>query len=150
MDRSGIKERGLGSEQLLAYICNLLKQTKMKQVHHSNATTNIHIRSLIHNSSLSNAQLSNQLQISQNTVSKWKNRTAFEDRNSISNTINYSLSEVEKAIVVSVRTSTWWALDDIVEMVYSERAKEKSSAVYRVFVANNINKVPQKEKENVL
>jgi len=119
----------------------------MKQVHHSNATTNIHIRSLIHNSSLSNYKLSNQLQISQNTVSKWKNRTAFEDKSSSPNTINYSLSEVEKAVVVSVRTSTWWALDEIVEMVYSERAKEKRSAVYRVFVANNINKVPQKEKE---
>ncbi len=59
------------------------------------------------------------------------------------------MSEVEKSIVVSVRSSTWWASDEIVEMVYCERAKEKRSAVYRVFVANNINKVPQKKKEKV-
>jgi hypothetical protein len=96
---------------------------------------------------LSNSELYNQLHISQNTVSKWKNRTVFEDKSSIPHTINYSLYEVEKAIVVSVRTSNWWALDEIVKMVYSERAKEKRSAVYRVLVANNINKVPQKEKE---
>lgn len=119
----------------------------MKQVNHSNATTNVHIRSLIHNSNLSNAELSNRFDISQNTVSKWKNRTVFEDKSSSPNTINYSLSEVEKAIVANVRTSTWWALDEIVEMVYSEQPKAKRSAVYRVFVANNINKVPQKEKE---
>ncbi len=72
----------------------------MKQVHHSNATTNIHIRSLIHNSSLSNSELSNQLHISQNTVSKWKNRTVFEDKNSSPNTINYSLSEVDLTRII--------------------------------------------------
>jgi transposase-like protein len=57
------------------------------------------------------------------------------------------LSEVEQALTVHIRTTTWWALDDIVEMVFPTDPNSMRSAVYRTFVRNEINKVPQKEKD---
>lgn len=64
----------------------------MKQENHSNSKTNVHFRSIIHNSNLSNLELSKKFQISNKTVSKWKNRTTFEDKSSRPNNIGYSLT----------------------------------------------------------
>lgn len=119
----------------------------MKQANHSNAKTNVHLRKLICNSKLTNKELSNQFNVSQNTISKWNNRSVFEDKSSRPNHINYTLSEIEKHLLVSVRTATWWPLDEIVEMIYPQDVKAMRSAVYRVFKTNDINTIPQKEKE---
>jgi transposase InsO family protein len=119
----------------------------MKQENHSNARTNVHFRSIIHNSSSSSLELSKKFEISKNTVSKWKNRTVFEDKSSRPDTIEYSLTYDEKLILIHFRSSTWWALDEIVELVYSDNAKTKRSAVYRLFKANGINTIPQEKKE---
>lgn len=119
----------------------------MKQIYHSNAKTNIHYRSEINNSNLSNENLSYQYHVSTNTISKWKNRTVFEDKSSRPDSIKYSLSEMHQALAVCIRTTTWWALDDIVEMIFPKGAVSMRSAVYRTFVRNEINKVPQKEKD---
>ncbi|MCF8245555.1 MAG: integrase core domain-containing protein [Saprospiraceae bacterium] len=119
----------------------------MKQEIHSNAKTNVHFRSLIHNSNLSNNQLSEKYAVSKNTICKWKNRINFEDKSSRPHSIQYSLSEVEQALTVHIRTTTWWALDDIVEMVFPTDPNSMRSSVYRTFVRNEINKVPQKEKD---
>lgn len=119
----------------------------MKQVNHSNARTNVHFRSLINKSNLSNIELSNKFEISKNTVSKWKNRTIFEDKSSRPHNIEYSLSLDEKLILIHLRSSTWWALDELIEIVYGDDAKSKRSAVYRLFKANNINKIPEEKKE---
>ena len=80
-------------------------------------------------------------------ICKWKNRINFEDKSSRPHSIQYSLSEVEQALTVHIRTTTWWALDDIVEMVFPTDPNSMRSAVYRTFVRNEINKVPQKEKD---
>src|SRR5680860_552231 len=119
----------------------------MKQVYHSNARTNLHYRSEIHNSSLSNNQLSEKYAVSKNTICKWKNRINFEDKSSRPDSIQYSLSEIEQALTVHIRSTTWWALDDIVEMVFPTDPNSMRSAVYRAFVRSEINKVPQKEKD---
>ena len=119
----------------------------MKQENHSNARTNVHFRSIISNSNLSNVELSKKFEISRNTISKWKNRTIFEDKSSRPNNIEYSLSLDEKLILIHLRSSTWWALDEIVELAYGNEAKSKRSAVYRLFKANDINTVPQEKKE---
>jgi transposase-like protein len=119
----------------------------MKQANHSNAKTNVHFRKLICNSKLTTRELSNQFNVSQNTISKWNNRTVFEDKSSRPHTINYTLSEIEKQLLINIRTATWWALDEIVEMVYPNDAKQLRSAVYRTFKSNGINTVPQKEKD---
>jgi len=57
------------------------------------------------------------------------------------------LSEIEQALAIHIRTTTWWALDDIVEMVFPTDPNSMRSAVYRAFVRSEINKVPQKEKD---
>ena len=64
----------------------------MKQTYHANATTNVRLRNTINKSTLTNLQLSEQYGVSQNTISKWKNRENFEDKSSRPNTIHYALT----------------------------------------------------------
>ena len=119
MERSGTKNMGVKfgqNDNLLNFV--MTKKQKMKQVYHSNARTNVHYRSEIHNSILSNEELSFQYNVSISTISKWKNRITFEDKSSRPNSIIYSLSETHQALLVCIRNTTWWALDDIVEMVF--------------------------------
>jgi transposase-like protein len=119
----------------------------MKQENHSNARTNIYVRELIHNSNLTNLELSQKFEVSQNTIGKWKNRTVFDDKSSRPNHIQYSLSYDEKLILIHLRSTTWWPLDEIVEMVYGDDASSKRTAVYRLFKSNDINTIPQEKKE---
>lgn len=119
----------------------------MKQENHSNAKTNVHYRTLIHNSKLTNKELSENFLVSKNTICKWKNRSFFEDKSSCPNNIQYSLSYHEKLILIHLRSSTWWALDEINELVYGDGAKSKRSAVYRLFKSKNINTIPKEKKE---
>lgn len=46
----------------------------MKQAYHSNAVTNIHLRCEISKSNLSTKALSLKYDVSEKTISKWKNR----------------------------------------------------------------------------
>jgi len=119
----------------------------MKQEYHSNAVTNIHIRNEINGSKLKNSELAEKLNISEATVSKWKNRDSFEDRSSKPNKIHYVFSDLQKAILIQIRKMTWWALDEITEAVFPDNPLSKRSAVYRVFLKENINKKPEAEKE---
>ena len=106
----------------------------MKQTYHSNAKTNVHYRSEIKKSDLSNLQLSEKYQISLNTVSKWKNRKSPEDKSSKPYNIKYSLSELDMLIAIELRVLTWWALDEITEAVNPIAPEKIRSAVYRTFV----------------
>jgi transposase InsO family protein len=119
----------------------------MKQENHSNARTNIHVRSLINKSKSTNLELSERFEISPNTVSKWNNRDVFTDKSSRPHNIEYSLSYEEKLVLIHFRKSTWWALDEIVELFYGDDAKSKRSAVSRTFVAEGISKIPEEQKE---
>ena len=119
----------------------------MKQVYHSNATTNVRLRCEINKSTASNSVLSLKYNVSEKTVVKWKNRNNFVDKSSRPQTIKYALSELEMLIAVELRTLTWWALDEITEVINPEAPEKIRSAVYRTFVREAINKVPEKEKE---
>ena len=119
----------------------------MKQAYHSNAVTNIHIRSEINGSNLKNSELAKKYNISEPTVSKWKNRNNLEDKTSKPHKIYYSLTELEKLILIQIRKLTWWALDEITETVFPDNPNSKRSAVYRVFKKEGINKKPEKEKD---
>ena len=119
----------------------------MKQVYHSNAVTNIHIRSDINGSKLKNVEIAKKYNISEATVSKWRNREDLEDRSSKPHQINYSLTEIEKAVIVQIRLLTWWSLDEITEIIFPDNPLSKRSAVYRTLVKNGINKVPQEERD---
>jgi len=119
----------------------------MKQVYHSNATTNIRLRYEINKSKESNIFLAQKYGVSENTIFKWKNRKSLEDKSSRPDTIKYSLSEQEMLIAVELRTLTWWSLDEITEAITPIDPVAIRSAVYRTFVREGINKVPQKEKD---
>ena len=119
----------------------------MKQEYHSNASTNVHVRLEISKSNLTNLELANKYNISEPTVSKWKNRENFEDKSSRPHTIHYALNDFEKTLISTIRRSTWLSLDEILDMVMITNPSITRSVVYRTFVLERINKVPEKEKD---
>ena len=121
----------------------------MKQEYHSNAVTNISMRKLIKESGLTNSELANRYNISEVTISKWKSRTTLQDKSSRPNNIEYALNDVEQTLCVSLRQSTWLPLDEVWEMLLDINHKISRSSVYRLFLRNGINKVPEKEKKSL-
>jgi hypothetical protein len=120
----------------------------MQQSYHSNAVTNVHIRTLIQKDLFSsNEELANQFGTSEQTVSKWKNRNFTNDASSAPLNIVYALSEVETALAVSIRSFSWLPLDEVFEVLLGENPEVSRSSVYRCFVKYNINKVPVVERE---
>jgi len=127
----------------------VLLQTKITvpQIYHSNATTNINIRQQIQTSAKTNTDLAAQFNTSQQTISKWKNRDISIDLSSRPLNISYALTDLEKTIIKSLRTSTWLPLDEVWETVLVDNPAITRSSVYRLFVAANINQVPQDKKD---
>ena len=119
----------------------------MQQVYHSNATTNLNIRFQLQNYSGSNSELATKFAISEQTVSKWKNRDFLQDSSCRPLNIQYSLTELEKALVISLRTSSWASIDEVWETLLEINPKISRSSVYRCFVKEKINKIPQEKKD---
>lgn len=119
----------------------------MSQTYHSNAATNVHTRLQIRNSSETNIALSARFGISQATVSKWKNRDFEQDKSSRPKHIEYALTAVERAIIINIRKTTWLPLDEVFEMMIVVNPSISRSAIYRAFLDENINRVPQEKKE---
>jgi transposase InsO family protein len=119
----------------------------MRQVYHSNAVTNLHIRNEIRNSNLTNLELANKYNTSTATISKWKNRVELVDNSSAPSNINYALSDIEQNLITSIRRTTWLPLDEIWEMMLEQNTNTTRSSVYRTFCRNNVNKVPQEKRD---
>ena len=119
----------------------------MKQEYHSNAVTNLHIRSQIQESDLTNFELANKYNTSEVTISKWKNREDLADKSSRPDSINYALNDIEQALAISLRQTTWLPLDEVWEALLEVNPEITRSSVYRLFCRTAINKVPQKERE---
>jgi transposase-like protein len=118
------------------------------QIYHSNATTNIHIRQQIQsNSNCSVKDLAQKHNISTQTVSKWKHRASLEDASCAPLNISYALSQTERSLIVALRKSTWLPLDEIYEMLLEQNPNISRSSVYRCFVREYINKVPEEKRE---
>lgn len=98
-------------------------------------------------SSLSNVALSKKFKISLKTVSKWRHRSILTDKSSRPNLISYSLSDLDMIIATKLRYLTWWALDEITEILNPTEPNKIRSAVYRTFVREGVSTVPAKEKE---
>jgi transposase-like protein len=119
----------------------------MQQVYHSNAKTNLNIRFQLQNNSGTNSELASRFDISEQTVSKWKNRDFVQDASCAPLNINYALTDLEKALIVSLRTATWSSIDEIWETLLEENSKISRSSVYRCFVKEHINQIPQEKKD---
>lgn len=119
----------------------------MQQVYHSNASTNLNIRTQIQNNPASNSVLSAQFGISEQTVSKWRNRNFVHDASCKPFKIEYALTDLEKALAVSLRKSSWMSIDEVWETLLEENSKISRSSIYRTLVKENINIVPQEKKD---
>ena len=119
----------------------------MKQEYHSNAVTNLHIRTQIKESNLTNFELAHKYNTSGATISKWKNRKILADKSSRPDNISYALGDIEQALVVSLGQTTWLPLDEVWEVLLDANPEITRSSVYRLFCRAAINKVPQKERE---
>ncbi len=120
----------------------------MPQKSHSNAKTNVHIRTLIQsNEDHSNSELASRFSVSTNTISKWRNRSSLEDASSRPHRITYSLDELNEAIVVSLRRSTWMPIDEVLDIASANIPTLSRTAVYRCFVRNGVNIQPKEERE---
>ncbi len=119
----------------------------MKQEYHSNAVTNLHIRSQIKTSNLTNLELATKYNTSTATISKWKNRKKLSDKSSAPHNIQYSLSGFEQNLAVSIRKATWLSLDEIWEMLLDKNTIITRSSLYRTFCRNDVNKVPKQKRE---
>lgn len=120
----------------------------MQQTYHSNAKTNIHIRGQIQAElSLSTKEIAGKFNISGATVSKWKNRDFTNDASCAPKNIAYALNELERALIVSLRSASWLPLDEIFELLLAQKPTISRSAVYRCLVCNQLNQLPVEEKE---
>jgi len=120
----------------------------MQQIYHSNAKTNVNIRQQIQAKlSSTNQELATQFATSTQTISKWRNRDFVADASCVPKNIVYALNDIETAMAVSLRSTTWFAIDEIFETLLGQNSTITRSAVYRCFVRNGINKVPIEEKE---
>ncbi|MBX9808267.1 MAG: DDE-type integrase/transposase/recombinase [Flavobacteriaceae bacterium] len=119
----------------------------MQQVYHSNANTNLNIRRQLQNNSGNNTELASKFGISKQTVSKWKNRNFLQDASCKPLNIKYALTPLEKILAKSLRISSWVSLDEVWESLLETNSDISRSSVYRCFVAQNINQVPQEKKE---
>jgi transposase InsO family protein len=119
----------------------------MSQIYHNNAKTNIHNRKQIRNSDASLEESSVRYQVSVNTIQKWKNRENPCDKSSRPHKIEYALTALEKALVLSIRRSSWQSLDLIHDSLLVHNPKISKSSVYRTLLAENLNKVPLEKRE---
>jgi len=119
----------------------------MQQVYHSNAMTNINIRQQIQTSDSRNEDISVRFGVSVQTVSKWRNRDFTEDLSSKPHNIEYGLNDLEQAIVISARSTTWLPLDEVFELLLELNPNISRSAVYRCLVRENLSKVPKEKRE---
>ena len=119
----------------------------MQQVYHSNASTNINIRTQLQKSSATNYELATKFDISEQTVSKWRNRSFIQDASCKPLNIQYSLTDLEKAIAISLRKSTWLPLDEVWELLLELNSEISRSSIYRTFKNEQINTVPQEKRE---
>lgn len=119
----------------------------MAQQYHSNAKTNIHFRNEINKSFLKKTELATKYAVSRPTIIKWQSRTDFEDKSSRPLTIHYSLNEIQKSLIQSIRKTTWFSAEIIWDSLLSEFPTISLSSVYRTLVTYDLNKKPVEEKE---
>lgn len=117
------------------------------QNYHSNATTNINIRTQIQNNFEKNFNLANRFNVSKQTISKWRNRDFVEDKSSKPLNIKYALTSLESLLIISLRKSSWMPIDEIHENLLVINPKISRSSVHRTLVRENINKIPEEKRE---
>ena len=118
----------------------------MQQIYHSSATTNINIRNLIQNNSVTNSELASRFNVSQNTISKLKNGDFVQDVSCKPHSIKFALTDIAKAVIISLRRSTWLLIDEVWEFLLEGNNSISRSSGYHCFVKENIKKYRKKKE----
>jgi transposase len=119
----------------------------MKQVYHSNASTNVRMRIEISKSNETNLKLSKKYGVSLHTIRKWRKRDNYKDKSSRPHTIHYSMSELDMLIAVELRSITWWSLDEITEVINAKEPEKIRSAVTELLFVRGLIKYLKKKKK---
>lgn len=114
---------------------------------HNNARTNKYQRIEIQESYEGIADLAEKYCVSRNTIRKWKNRDFVRDKTSRPNRINYTLTEGEQDLLVTLRKTTWLPADDIIDLVEGLIPNAGHSNVCRTYQRRGVSKIPVQEKE---
>ncbi|MCO6461453.1 MAG: transposase [Saprospiraceae bacterium] len=85
--------------------------------------------------------------VSSQTVSKWKNRDFATDVSSRPHRIDYALTDLQQALAISIRKSSWMSLDEVWEMLLVDSPNISRSSVYRCFKRENVHRVAEKDRE---
>ena len=97
------------------------------QILHGNASTTYKIRVYIQNNKdKSTSALAKELHLSWKTVSRWRNRTTFEDKSCTPIRMNTTLSSLEEYIVCELRRTLFLSLDDL-HYITKTHINEKAS-----------------------
>ncbi|WP_108650208.1 helix-turn-helix domain-containing protein [Dongshaea marina] len=83
---------------------------------HSNATTTPRIRRYIQRSELSDTQLAKELNLSIDTIRRWRQRNDCQDRSHRPNTIHKTLSSEQEILVIYLRQRLKLPLDELLEV----------------------------------
>lgn len=119
----------------------------MSQIYHCNAATNIKMRKEIRFSDASITELSKRYSVTGPTIKKWRIRSDFKDKSSRPHNIHCKLNDVEKAIIISMRRSSWMKLDELTDILSVSNANYKRSNIYSTLVANNISRIPEAKRD---
>ena len=78
-----------------------------------------------------------------------KNRDFQTDVSCRPQNIKYALSELQQTLIISIRKTTGFGVDEVFEMLSAEGETVTKSSVYRCLKRNGINKAPETEKEKL-
>ena len=115
---------------------------------HANATTTPKMRAYIQSSSLSVAELSWELGISETCVRLWRPRTQASDRSHTRHDLGQSTRPEQEALICALRRDVRLSIDDTVEVMHRcVNARLSRSAIYRCMVRHCLSRLPD-EVEN--
>jgi transposase-like protein len=110
---------------------------------HANATTTPKMRAYIQSSTLSVAELSRELGISETCVRRWRSRTQTSDRSHTRHDLGQSTSPEEEALICALRRDVRLSIDDTVEVMHRcVNARLSRSAIYRCMVRHGLSRLP--------
>lgn len=115
--------------------------------YHNNSTTNKVQREQIQLSTDKTSDLAKKYCVSTKTINKWRNRSSVTDRSSRPKRINYSLTEWEQKLVVTIRQLTWLTADELTDCVKDVVPKAGHSNVSRTLKRYGVNRVPKPQRE---
>jgi transposase InsO family protein len=110
---------------------------------HKNATTTPARRAYIQSSPLSVAALAAELNVSEDTIRRWKGRDSVEDRSHTAHRLQTTLTPEQEAVVIALRQTLRLPLDDLL-VVTREFLNEGASrsGLSRLLKRHGLNRLP--------